>query len=397
MRTKIGIYLSSEPESGGMFQYGLSILDAAASLPRDRYQTTVAFISERWNEHLKFRNLEHFQISPNFLWRIFKGKGWLLLNLPISFWRWILINLNPFFYKRLIQEGCDLWLFPSQDTWTYLLRLNSLGVVHDLMHRYEKKFSEVAAPFEYRRRERHYRAMCEYSKGILVDSNYGKRQVLESYDAKPDFIHVLPYVPPEYINIKNAPIDFDSRYNLPRKFLFYPAQFWEHKNHHNLLAALAHLKRELRDIHVVLVGSKKNAYKKTLGYINSMNLSDHVIILGYVPNEDMAEFYRRARALVFPSFFGPTNIPPLEACAAGCPLAVSNIYGMPEQLGDAALFFNPHSVEEIHLAMKRLWIDDALCRQLSMNGKKWAKAWNQNSFNRQFQVIIEEVLKNPNT
>jgi glycosyltransferase involved in cell wall biosynthesis len=138
---------------------------------------------------------------------------------------------------------------------------------------------------------------------------------------------------------------------------------------------------------------KKNAYKKTLGYINSMNLSDHVIILGYVPR-DMAEFYRRARALVFPSFFGPTNIPPLEACATGCPLAVSNIHGMPEQLGDAALFFNPHSVEEIHLAMKRLWIDDALCRQLSMNGKKWAKAWNQNSFNRQFQVIIEEYCKN---
>ncbi len=71
------------------------------------------------------------------------------------------------------------------------------------------------------------------------------------------FIHVLPYVPPEYINIKNVPIDFDSRYNLPRKFLFYPAQFWEHKNHHNLLAALAHLKRELKDIHVVLVDQKK--------------------------------------------------------------------------------------------------------------------------------------------
>jgi len=216
---------------------------------------------------------------------------------------------------------------------------------------------------------------------------------MESYKVHADRIHVLPYVPPEYINSQDHSINFDSKYELPRKFFFYPAQFWEHKNHHNLLAALAGLKREINDIHLVLVGSAKNAYKKTLEYLNSMDLSNNVTILGYVSSEDMPELYHRTRALIFPSFFGPTNIPPLEACATGCPMAVSNIYGMPEQLGDAALFFNPNAVDEMMNAMKRLWTDDDLCRQLSRNGKKRAALWNQNSFNGKFQTIIEDVAR----
>ena len=82
----------------------------------------------------------------------------------------------------------------------------------------------------------------------------------------------------------------------------------------------------------------------------------------------MPEFYRRARAMVMPTFFGPTNIPPLEAFALGCPVAVSNIYGIPEQVGDAALLFDPNSVEEIADCIERLWQDDALCASLISKG-----------------------------
>ena len=54
----------------------------------------------------------------------------------------------------------------------------------------------------------------------------------------------------------------------------------------------------------------------------------------------MISFYKYAVALVMPTFFGPTNIPPLEAFALGCPVITSNIYGIPEQVGDAALLVN---------------------------------------------------------
>jgi glycosyltransferase involved in cell wall biosynthesis len=54
-------------------------------------------------------------------------------------------------------------------------------------------------------------------------------------------------------------------------------------------------------------------------------------LTGYVPNEDMVPLYAAARRLVFLTFFGPTNIPILEAWAHGCPVLTSDIRGMQEQ------------------------------------------------------------------
>ena len=75
-----------------------------------------------------------------------------------------------------------------------------------------------------------------------------------------EHIHVLPQVAPKYMFSSRKPRDFDRRHKLPVKYIFYPAQFWEHKNHENLLRAMADLKGELPDLKLVLAGGKKNAY-----------------------------------------------------------------------------------------------------------------------------------------
>jgi glycosyltransferase involved in cell wall biosynthesis len=93
-----------------------------------------------------------------------------------------------------------------------------------------------------------------------------------------------------------------------------------------------------------------------------------------------------------PTHFGPTNIPPLEAFLVGCPVAVSGIYGIPEQVGDAALLFDPESVEEIAKCIERLWTDDALCVMLAAQGKQRAAAWGQEQFNARLREIIDVVL-----
>jgi glycosyltransferase involved in cell wall biosynthesis len=113
--------------------------------------------------------------------------------------------------------------------------------------------------------------------------------------------------------------------------------------------------------------------------------------MGYVPDSDMAGFYRRARALVMLTYFGPINIPPLEAFAAGCPVATSCIYGIPEQLDNAALLFDPRSLEQIHDCMVRLWRDDALCADLAQRGKEHSKQWGPAQFGARFREIIEEL------
>jgi len=179
---------------------------------------------------------------------------------------------------------------------------------------------------------------------------------------------------------------------LPKKFFFYPAQFWTHKNHLRLIEAVARLLPEMPDIHLVLCGSKKNAFDAVSRRIHDFGIWNQVTVIDFIPDEDLPAIYRRARALVMPTFFGPTNIPPLEAFEYGCPVAISNIYGIPEQVQGAALLFDPRSVDELVDCMRRLWRDDSLCERLRGDGLKRAAKWGPAQFNARFLEIIREVL-----
>jgi glycosyltransferase involved in cell wall biosynthesis len=206
-------------------------------------------------------------------------------------------------------------------------------------------------------------------------------------------VHVLPYIAPKYIFHTKSPTGFEKRFQLPLRFLFYPAQFWPHKNHGGLLEAISVLKEKYPDIHLVFSGAKKHGYESLALLVKQLNLENNVHFLGYVADEDIPELYRRARALIMPTFFGPTNIPPLEANALGCPVAASNIYAMKDQLGDAAIYFNPSSVIEIVKSVEQLWINDQLCQKLSNAGLERSKKWSQRLFNGKLHDIISLVLK----
>lgn len=372
-----------------MFQYCQAVLEAIASLPKTKFSVVVAYISLQWEPYLSSYELDTFHIKNPERWWSFSHL-WYATGLPVGLWR----SIAPYLHsdaKTFVRKKCDLWIFPSQDIWSYMAPVPSLTSIHDLMHRYERGFPEVSAHGRYHFRERRFRNISRWAKGILVDSSVGKQQVYESYQAPAEKIYVLPYVPPKYISEALVQSDFMENYHLPEKFIFYPAQFWQHKNHARLITALAKVKKKHPDIFLVLVGSKKNAHEDVEGRIKSLGLSQQVRILGYVPNNHMPEFYRCARAMVMPTFFGPTNIPPLEAFALGCPVAVSNIYGIPEQVGDAALLFDPNSVDEIADCIERLWQDDALCASLISKGHARTVLWGQQKFSHVLHGIVEKL------
>lgn len=386
---KIGIYLQAGPSCGGTYQYNGLFVDALSLLPQEQYELVVFYGAKHWEEQLKLKTFSSQYIEINRL------SGWILgiwrrLKLPLKLWHKIAATIHPL-AKAMKKEQCDLWVFPSQDAYAYWMPVNSLATIHDLMHRYESSFPEVGAKKEYQIREFHYRNTCQHAKGVLVDSSLGKTHVIESYLIPQERCFVLPYVAPKSIEEVVNP-DFDQKWKLPKKYLFYPAQFWQHKNHDSLLKAIALCRAQLPDLQLVLVGSPKNAYKDIVELITHLKLQDCVHLLGLVDDHDIPELYRRARALVMPTFFGPTNIPPLEAFALGCPVVISGIYGMKDQLKDAALFFNPCSVQDIAEKITMIWQDDDLCQTLSARGKLKHDAWNHRHFSERVQQIIHCIL-----
>ena len=103
--------------------------------------------------------------------------------------------------------------------------------------------------------------MCNTVDSIFVDSSLGKKHVLDNFKINKKKLLVLPFVAPSYL--KNfVKFNVFKKFNIPKKYFFYPAQFWEHKNHINLIKAISiyNSKNTYEKINLVLCGAKKNYF-----------------------------------------------------------------------------------------------------------------------------------------
>lgn len=388
---KIIMYLEGRPNNGGSYQYWLAALKALSELDRKEYHLKVYAGYDEWCNTAQSFHVDAVLLRKK---RTFLGiyMERIYRRYPIKAFKRLCIILNST-YRELEKEKADLLITQIVDRGGDILNIPTVVPIMDLMHRYEPEYEEVAV--EYEARELIFRHQCEVAEIILVDSTVGKEHVLESYgECRKDLvkhIKVLPMIPPDYIyhhtQLKEIP------YELFDKYIFYPAQFWTHKNHVNLIKAIALLRNKGVLINLVLVGSEQNNRKNAEELIHGQSLDDQVKILGYVSNDEMVYLYQHARAVVMPTFFGPTNIPQLEGFELGCPVATSRIYGIPEQVGDAALLFDPHSIEEIADCIVRLWTDDALCAELIRRGKRKSEQWNPEAYRDMLINIIEMYFK----
>ena len=340
---KIGLLLSASPSSGGVFQYNLALLDAVISFSQDKFQVIFVYYKPLWESYLEKYPQEKIRIPlildlllrfqkikrqqkprkkrNTIIMKEQRIKNQRNMKIPLIIMKFGERLAEIIIAKYLYYQKCDLWIFPSHDKWCSLTKISSLCTIHDLMHRYERRFPEVSENGEYEKREKVFSLITKFSKGILVDSEIGKNQVIESYSVPKERIFVLPYIPPKYIyDTKQNPI-FNKKYTLPKKYLFYSANFCVHKNHKLLIQAIVIVKRTITNIQLILLGSKKNGYKQVIIQIKKLGLQDNIHVIGYVSNEDIPELYRRSRGMIMPTFFVTSNIPPLEAFVLCCPIS----------------------------------------------------------------------------
>ncbi len=206
--------------------------------------------------------------------------------------------------------------------------------------RLQPYFPEVSANGRWNWRERNFADLCRRASVIITGTKAGKAEIKYFYQVPGNRIKILPHPTPKIA--LDAPsgdgAEILNKYSIPEGYLFYPAQFWPHKNNAGLLLA-AKLLRDRYNLtySLVFVGSDRGNYKHIRELADALDLSGQVYFLGFVPQEDLISLYRKAFALTYVTFFGPENLPPLEAFALGCPVIASNVEGAQEQLGDAAV------------------------------------------------------------
>jgi glycosyltransferase involved in cell wall biosynthesis len=234
--------------------------------------------------------------------------------------------------------------------------------------------------------------MLRRASFVVCGTETGKREIEHFYQVPGERIRILPLPAPQWA--LESPASHGDRicvkHRIPEEYLFYPAQFWPHKNHVGLLLAVRHL----RDRHglvlpVVLVGTDMGNQAYIQQTVNDLDLTRQVYFLGFVSREDLACLYRNACALVYPSFFGPDNLPPLEAFALGCPVIAADVSGARELLGDGALFVDPRRPEHIAEAIKLIHDDRTLRENLVQRGLARASKWTGREYIKGIFSILD--------
>ncbi len=385
---KIGILLSSPKEVGGIYQYSLNVIEALELLRKKKNFYIKSYYTDQiWKKELP-RNIEKKFIYKSLFKKILRKFFNIIISKKKNFF-----FLKEFLYEevKIINESdCDLVIFPSQNITSYQVEKKSLSTIHDLMHIYESKFSEYTREV-ITQRNLHYKNICKFCDGILVDSKMGKKHVLESYKVESKKLFILPFVAPKYLK-KIKKVNIFKKFNLKKKYLFYPAQFWEHKNHINLIKGFRHALKKNPNIMLVFCGSKKNYYKKVLDYVVQNQLENKIIFLGRVPDELMSSLYVNSIATIYASLCGPTNIPPLESISLGTPLVCSNAYYMKKQMGNAAIYFNPRDYKSISKKINLILNNNKLRKELVINGKKKIAKYNILHFSKLLEKHINKIL-----
>jgi glycosyltransferase involved in cell wall biosynthesis len=300
---------------------------------------------------------------------------------------------NPDWLQRIVlSSGVEfLWNFTPFDCIT--MEIPYITVVWDLQHRVQPYFPEVSAKGRWSWRESHFADLCRRASVIITGTEAGKAEIEYFYQVPGNRIKILPHPTPRFaLDAANGDgAEILNKYGVPKGYLFYPAQFWSHKNHAGLLLAA----QLLRDEHnlvfpLVFVGSDRGNYKHIRELTDSLNLSAQVHFLGFVPQQDLISLYRQAFALTYVTFFGPENLPPLEAFALGCPVIASYVQGAEEQLGDAAVLVDPKDPNEIALAVKALHNDLTRRQMLIQRGLNRARRFTGEDFVNGILSILDD-------
>jgi glycosyltransferase involved in cell wall biosynthesis len=260
--------------------------------------------------------------------------------------------------------------------------------VWDLQHRTHPWFPEIGNEKAWQGREDYYKRNLPRALAIITGTERGKAEIAQFYGVDESNIFLVPHVVSE-ISVGAV----ESQKFLKSGPYIYPAQFWAHKNHHLIVQAVKILRDDFgKEIKVNFIGSDKGNQRYIKNLILSNGLNNQIEILGFVSNETKFKLLSESKGLIYPSFSGPENLPPLEAFEVGIPVIYSDFPGAREQLGALPFYFDPnsplslvHAIEEVESLNPDELVKRILDQKLFVNSRRPV------DYSYAFAKIIEKV------
>jgi glycosyltransferase involved in cell wall biosynthesis len=359
-KINIAVFISSGLTSGGGFQYELKIASVL-------------------NKEIQAYNIKFFTLNLDIV------KEYKKCEIDV-----IQIKKNNL-EETLIESYCiDLVYFLNPTmVCLELVNLPYIITVWDLCHRDFLEFPEVRFNHEFEKREKFYAGNgLKKAVAVIVDSNLSQTNLIKRYGLDEKRIHILKFLP--RINFyDDVSLDIHKKYGIQNPYVFYPAQFWAHKNHIYILDAIKILKeRHSIIIDVVFTGKDYGNLNYIINTAQKYHIEKQIYYLGFVENNEIPSLYKNSLSLVMPTYFGPTNIPPLEAFSYEVPVCYSDLDGLREQVEDAAFLLDLNQPNSLVNSLIEILNHSPVVKEKIAKGKNILNRWTDNDFTNKVVSIL---------
>nr|WP_315224033.1 glycosyltransferase family 1 protein [uncultured Flavobacterium sp.] len=237
------------------------------------------------------------------------------------------------------------------------------------------------------------------SSCLITVSNFEKQNISDFFKLKDKKIETIHNGVNQNFTIEMDPdhlYKVKTDYKLPEDYLLHIANKDPRKNTRGVLIAFNDfLKKATVSYQLVLLGYKEADLKIILNEIDATHLRQHIILTGYVSDEDLPAIYYLSKLFLFPSLREGFGIPIIEAMACGVPVITSNNSSMPEVAGDAAHIIDPNKPKEICNGIIKITSDAKYRNELIQKGLLQSKkfSWNRMAFQvlEQYKQLYKEI------
>lgn len=239
--------------------------------------------------------------------------------------------------------------------------------------------AEMEKLFKFEERIHWENILFRAAKAHTVTTEDGQNTYKRLYDFETVDMDIIPPGVDIHRFRPLEPGETERELDTPEKYVFCLSRIDSNKGHAELIRAFAHVAAKVPDAYLVVGGGSKEPKQHEIdvrsGFVkivDELGLGDRVIFTGYVHDDDLATYYRRASLFVLPSKYEPFGMTTLEAMSCGTPVAATKFGGIRKNLQNEydALMVDPTNEEEFADAITRILTDEALSNKLVDNGLK---------------------------
>jgi glycosyltransferase involved in cell wall biosynthesis len=270
-------------------------------------------------------------------------------------------------------------------------RVPTVLTVHDMIF---KRFPEHQKRLNYWYLNATMPLYCRRADAIITVSHHSKHDLISDYGIDPEKVFVIYEAASGELAPAAEALESEARarYGLPQRYLIFVGTIEPRKNLVRVVEALQLLLDRGLSIPLLVVGRKGWLYDEFFRRLDELEVRHAVHFSGYVPAQDLPVLYSAATLAIMPSVYEGFGLPILEAMACGTPVVSSRASCLPEIGGEAARYFDPHSVEEMAQVIQAVWNDAELRAEMSEQGREWAAGFSWWRAAQETAAVYERLL-----